>query len=58
MVIYHTERALPAVTRAYDPTPDQKIVGSGNEDEVLRIALYLNAKTQTFIPYNIWEYKA
>ena len=37
MVIYHTERALSrhpvtAVTRAYDPTADQKIVGSGNED--------------------------
>ena len=35
MVIYHTERALPdvtAVTRAYDSTADQKIVGSGNED--------------------------
>ena len=32
MVIYHTEGALPDVTRAYDPTADQKIVGSGNED--------------------------
>ena len=32
MVIYHTERALPDVTRAYDPTADQKIIGSGNED--------------------------
>ena len=37
MVIYHTERALPrhpvtAVTRAYDQTADQKIIGSGNED--------------------------
>ena len=27
------ENAVTAVSRAYDPTADQKIVGSGNEDE-------------------------
>ena len=31
-VRYLSRHPVTAVTRAYDPTADQKIVGSGNED--------------------------
>ena len=46
MVIYHTERALPDVvkSRTDDPTADQKIVGSGNEDDMLLAHTQLSRK--------------
>ena len=63
MVIYHTERALPdvvkfttsgtAVTRAYDPTADQKIVGSGNKDgkpSILRCAERMRSNKSRHCP--------
>ena len=41
---WNSRHPVTAVTRAYDPTADQKIVGSGNEDDAILDWMSKNAR--------------